>query len=131
MERAARERCVYIGWAGARRNTLLQKVYAKHGIKYQAPEGAAIILKTLKELGRPFKVRYISDSWEKKATPTDTLRDLEVGLKVNGAKMDVVWVKELLGRMTRRGKVRQVTSVRKALITWPSPRAERARRAGQ
>ena len=121
MEKAARERCVYIGWAGLRRNALLEKVYARHGVKYQAPEGAAAVLKALEELGRKPAVRYIRDSWEKKASPAETMRDLEVGLKVNGAKMDRGWVEDLLGKMARRGKVRQVTSVRKALIVWRAP----------
>lgn len=122
MERTA-ARCVYIGWAGVRRNALLEKVYSKHGVKYRAPEGAAIVLKALKDLGRKPAVRYIRDSWEKKASPAETLRDLEVGLKVNGASMDRAWVEALLKRMAKRGKVRQVTSVRKALITWTTPPA--------
>ncbi len=117
MEKAA-PRCVYIGWAGVRRNALLENVYAKHGVKYQAPEGAAVVLKALKELSRAPKVRLITDSWEKKASIADTLRDIEVGLKVNGARMDRPWVESLLKKMARKGKVRQVTSVRKALITW-------------
>ena len=91
MEKAARERCVYIGWAGVRRNSLLEKVYARHGVEYRAPEGAAVVLKALKALGRAPAVRFIRDSWEKKASPEDTLRDMEVGLKVNGAKMDKAW----------------------------------------
>lgn len=120
MEKTA-ARCVYIGWAGVRRNALLEKVYQKHGVKYQAPEGAVIVLKALKALGRRPDVRYIRDSWEKKASPAETLRDLEVGLKVNGAEMDRDWVEALLKRMAKNGKVRQVTSVRKALITWTPP----------
>lgn len=48
MEAAARERCVYIGWAGVRKNSLLEAVYAHHGLKYGAPEGAGRILKVLK-----------------------------------------------------------------------------------
>jgi SAM-dependent methyltransferase len=117
MEKTAALR-VYIGWAGVRRNALLEKVYGHHGVKYQAPEGAAIILKVLKKLGRKPAVRYILDSWEKKASPAQTMRDIEVGLTVNGAKMDAVWVTALLKRVTRQGQVRQRTSVRKALITW-------------
>ena len=123
MEKTARERCVYIGWAGVRRNALLEKVYARHGVKYQAPEGAAIVLEALKALGRKPAVKYIRDSWEKKASPAETIRDIEVGLKVNGAKMDREWVESLLKRMSRKGRVRQLTSVRKALITWPVPAA--------
>jgi SAM-dependent methyltransferase len=57
MERAARERCVYIGWAGVRRNALLQKVYAKHGVEYKAPEGGAAVLIPRNEQGRRGVVR--------------------------------------------------------------------------
>ncbi|HNW44995.1 MAG TPA: class I SAM-dependent methyltransferase [Elusimicrobiales bacterium] len=118
---AAAAACVYIGWAGVRRNALLEKVYAKHGVAYRAPQGAETILKLLGELGREPAVRFIRDSWIKKNTPAETMRDIEVGLKVNGAKMDREWVAALLQRMTRKGRVRQVTSVRKALITWRVP----------
>jgi SAM-dependent methyltransferase len=117
MERAASCR-VYIGWAGVRRNALLEKVYAKHSVKYLAPEGAAVVLKALKRLGRAPAVRYIRDNWERKASTGDTLRDIEVGLKVNGARMDKAWVESLLKKLARNGMVGQVTSVRKALITW-------------
>jgi SAM-dependent methyltransferase len=117
MEKTAPCR-VYIGWAGVRRNALLEKIYAKHGVEYRAPEGAAAVLKVLKELGRKPKVKYIRDSWEKKASPAETMRDIEVSLEVNGAKMDREWVEGLLKRIARKGLVRQVTSVRKALITW-------------
>lgn len=117
LEKAAPLR-VYIGWAGVRRNALLEKVYARHGVAYKAPEGAAFILAALKDLGRSPKVRYITDSWEKKNSVAETLRDIEVGLTVNGAKLDRPWVEGLLKKMACRGKVRQRTSVRKALIVW-------------
>ncbi len=117
MEKSAPCR-VYIGWAGVRRNPLLEKVYARHGVKYQAPEGAAAVLRILKRLGREPVVRYIRDSWERRASLGDTMRDIEVGLKVNGARMDREWVESLLKKMARKGTVRQVTSVRKALIVW-------------
>lgn len=121
MEKAAHERCVYIGWAGKRRNPLLEKVYARHGVAYRAPEGAAVVLKVLKELGRAPRVKYVTDSWTKMASPADAMRDMEVGLKVNGVKMDKAWVQSLLKRLARNGKIRQTTSVRKALITWRAP----------
>jgi SAM-dependent methyltransferase len=121
MEKAA-PLCVYIGWAGRRRNALLEKVYARHGVKYRAPEGAAAVLKVLKDLGRAPRVKYVTDSWTRKASPADTLRDIEIGLKVNGATMDKAWVENLLERLTRKGKVTQTTSVRKALVAWTAPR---------
>jgi SAM-dependent methyltransferase len=124
MEKAARERCVYIGWAGKRSNALLEKVYARHGVRYRAPEGAAVVLKALRELGRKPKVKYVNDSWTKKASPADTLRDIEVGLKVNGARMDRAWVEALLKKLTKKGKIKQTTSVRKALVTWSTPDAK-------
>jgi SAM-dependent methyltransferase len=117
MEKAAPV-CVYIGWAGVRRNALLDRVYARHGVKYEAPEGAALVLKVLKQLGRKPAVRYVTDSWVKKNSVEETLRDLEVSLKVNGAGMDRPWVEGLLKKLARRGTVRQTTSVRKALIVW-------------
>jgi len=117
MERSA-PRCVYIGWAGVRRNTLLEKVYSEHGIEYKAPEGAAVILRILKELRRKPQVRFIRDSWEKKASPAETLRDIEAALKMNSVKINRERVENLLNKIARRGLVRQVTTVRKALITW-------------
>lgn len=117
MEKAAPLR-VYIGWAGERRNPLLEKVYARHGVKYRAPEGAALVLRELDRLGRAYRVRYVRDSWTRKASFADTLRDIEVGLKVNGAAIDRPWTEALLRRLERGGRITQRTSVKKALIVW-------------
>lgn len=121
MEAAARERCVYIGWAGVRKNGLLEAVYAHHGLKYRAPEGAERVLKVLKTLGRKPRLMFITDSWAKSAAPAVTLREIAVSVKVNGARLDRPWTKALLERRCRGGLVRQVTRVRKALITWKRP----------
>ncbi|OGS16936.1 MAG: hypothetical protein A2234_09015 [Elusimicrobia bacterium RIFOXYA2_FULL_58_8] len=121
MEAAARERCVYIGWAGVRKNALLEAVYARHALKYKAPEGAGRILKELKAMGRSPRVKFITDSWEKSAPPGMVMRELAINMKVNGACLDRPWTAALLKRITRQGKVNQVTRVRKALITWRVP----------
>lgn len=125
MEAAARERCVYIGWAGVRKNDLLEEAYAHHGLKYRAPEGAERVMKALRALGRRPRVKYITDSWEKSATPAVTLRDIAVSVKVNGARLDRRWTENFLKRRAKKGMVRQVTRVRKALITWKPPKRER------
>lgn len=125
MEAAARERCVYIGWAGVRRNALLEKVYAAHGLEYKAPEGAALVLAALKRLGRSPRVLYITDSWTKSASPAETLREIGVSMKVNGVKLRKDWTAALLKSLARGGEVRQRTSMRKALITWRPPTAGR------
>lgn len=117
MEKAAPCR-VYIGWAGVRRNALLEKVYRRHGVEYRAPEGAAAVLKELAALGRRPRVKLITDSWTKANSIAETLRDLEVGLRVNGARPDRDWITALLRRRAVKGLVRQRTSVRKALIVW-------------
>ena len=117
MEKAAPLR-VYIGWAGLRRNALLERVYARHNAPYKPPEGAARVLKILKALGRTPRVKHIRENWTKRQSVAETLRDIEIGLKVNGAEMDREWTQKLLRRLARGGKVAQRTSVRKALIVW-------------
>ena len=126
MEAAARELCVYIGWAGVRKNSLLEAAYTHHGLKYRAPEGAERVLRVLKAMGRKPRLKYITDSWAKSAAPDVTLREIAVSVKVNGASLDRPWTKAFLERKSRGGVVRQVTRVRKALITWIRP----ARRPG-
>ena len=121
MERAARELCVYIGWAGARRNSLLEKVYAAHGLEYRAPAGAETTLKLLRALGRRPKTVYINDSWTKEATVEETLRDIEVSMKVNGVPFRKAWTGPFVRSRARRGKVRQLTRMRKAVIIWRPP----------
>lgn len=117
MEAAAPLR-VYIGWAGVRRNALLEKVYAAHGLAYRAPEGAERLLGILRALGRRPRTVYLEDSWARAASPEETLREIAVSMKVNGAKFDEAAVRRLLPPFTRGGKVRQRTSVRKAVIVW-------------
>ena len=121
MESAA-GRCVYIGWDGVRKNELLEAVYRAHGLEYKAPEGAPRLLRILRALGRGFSVRRIRDSWEKVSTPAEALREIAINMKVNGAKLKRGEVEKLLARRTRNGKVRQRTTVLKALITWRSPK---------
>lgn len=128
MEGAARERCVYIGWAGVRKNSLLEAAYAHHGLEYKAPEGAERVLKALRALGRRPRVKFITDSWEKSAAPEVTLRDIAVSVKVNGARLDRRWTEDFLERRAKGGVVRQVTRVRKALITWTPPEAPKPKR---
>ncbi|OGR78588.1 MAG: hypothetical protein A2X32_04890 [Elusimicrobia bacterium GWC2_64_44] len=124
---AAAPLCVYIGWAGLRRNALLEHVYAAHGVKYGAPEGEERTLRLLKALGRRPRVVRVRDSWTKTASVAETLRELAVSMKVNGEKLDEELARELLRPLTRRGKVRQLTLARKAVIVWRPP----LRRAGR
>lgn len=121
MEAAAGQ-CVYIGWDGVRKNELLEAVYRAHGLEYKAPAGAPKVLKILRALGRDFSVRRIRDSWEKISTPREALREIEINMKVNGARLRRGEVERLLARRTRNGKVRQRTTVRKALLVWRPPR---------
>lgn len=121
MEAAATEKCVYIGWAGLRRNALLQKIYAVHGVPYKAPEGAQRTLRILRGLGRRPKTVYIKESWTKEASWQETLRELAVNMKVNGVKLKRAWTEELLRKAARGGKVKQLTRARKALIVWTPP----------
>lgn len=114
--------CVYIGWAGRRRNALMEKVYAGHGLEYKAPEGAELVLAALKRLGRRPKARYISDSWTRGDSVAGTLAAIAVNMKVNGVRLKRAWTLELLKQRARGGVVPQRTSVRKALLVWRAPR---------
>lgn len=119
---AAAGTCVYIGWDGVRKNELLEKVYRAHGLEYKAPDGAPRILKILRALGRRFTVKRIRDSWEKATLPQEALREIEMNMKVNGARLKREEVKKMLAKRTRNGRVRQRTTVRKALIVWEPPK---------
>jgi len=120
METAAPLR-VFIGWAGVRRNALLERVYAAHGVAYQAPEGAERALKILAALGRSPRAVYLRDSWTKSASVAETLREIAVSMRVNGARFDEERTRALLKPFTRGGKVRQLTRARKAVIIWAQP----------
>lgn len=120
MEAAAPLR-VYIGWAGLRRNALLERVYAAHGLKYSAPEGEERTLAILRALGRRPAVRHVRDSWTKSATVRGALEEIAVSMRVNGARFDEERTRELLRPFTKRGRVRQLTLARKAVIVWGEP----------
>lgn len=126
MEAAARELCVYIGWAGVRKNPFLEEIYSHHGIKYEAPKGAEEIVPLLKRRGRKFKVIYFRDSWQWKGIPGEVLKDIEVSLKVNGAGPDRSWLDKFLKNRTRNGELTHTTTARKGLIVWrPGRRTSR------
>ena len=118
MEKAAREWCVYIGWAGERRNALLEAVYEHHGVKYLPPPGAENIISVLDKAGRLYDIKFLYDAWFKVKTVKDTLSDLAVNIKVNDAVFDEPWTRSFLEEKARGGLVRQKTRVRKAVIIW-------------
>jgi len=118
MEASARELCVYIGWAGVRKNPFLEIVYAHHGAEYTAPEGAEKIVPLLKKLGRKFKLLYFKDSWQWHGKPEEVLKDIAVSLKVNDARPDNPWLNEFINSKTRNGVLAYTTTARKALIVW-------------
>ncbi|MDD2804400.1 MAG: class I SAM-dependent methyltransferase [Elusimicrobiales bacterium] len=124
---AAAPLCVYIGWAGLRRNALLEKVYAAHGLEYRAPEGEERTLRLLKALGRRPRVVRVRDNWTKTASVGDTLRELAVSMAVNGARLDEGLARRLIRPFTHGGRVRQRTLARKAVLVWRPP----FRRAGR
>lgn len=121
MERAAAQ-CVYIGWAGVRRNALLEKVYRHHGLAYKAPHGADLVLPVLRALKRKFRLKYIRDGWTKAMTPAETMKEIEIAMKANSVRPDYKWLGPLLTRSARGGVIKQVTRARKALIVWEPPR---------
>ena len=58
MERTAGERCVYIGWAGKRKNSFMERIFSAHGLAYEAPDGSGKILEILKKLNRKAKIKF-------------------------------------------------------------------------
>lgn len=121
MESAAREWCVYIGWAGERHNRLLEKIYSHHGVQYLPPPGCENVLAALDKAGHKYNVEYIYDSWFKVKTVEDTIEDLKVNMRVNDSSLDLPWTKNLLEKRasrTKGGMVWQKTRVRKAIIVW-------------
>jgi len=118
METAARELCVYIGWAGIRRNSFLEKIYAHHKTAYLPPAGAERIIPLLKRLGRRFKLVYLKDSWQWRGKPEDSLKDIELNLKVNNTAIDRAWLDKFLKNRIRNGILVHTTIARKAIIVW-------------
>ncbi len=118
METAARELCIYIGWAGVRENSFLNNIYSHHGVKYLPPAGAEKIIPALERLGWKYKLVYLKDSWQWRGTPEDSLKDIKVSLKMNAAVPDPAWLHEFLKSRTRNGILTHTTIARKAIIVW-------------
>lgn len=118
MEKAAREWCVYIGWAGERHNALLEKIYNHHGVKYLPPPGCENIIAALEKAGHLYHAEYMYEAWIKAKSIDETLADLEVNMTVNAEKLDKEWTLNLLKKKAKNGIVRQKTKVRKAIIIW-------------
>jgi hypothetical protein len=51
----------------------------------------------------------------------ETLREIAVSMKVNGARFSEDKTRALLRRFTRAGRVRQLTRARKCVIIWVPP----------
>lgn len=121
MESAARECCVYIGWAGERHNRLLEKIYTHHGVQYLPPPGCENIIAALDKAGHEYSAEYFYDAWFKVKTVADTIEDLKINMQVNDSELDIPWTKNLLEKRasrTKDGMVWQKTRVKKAVIIW-------------
>lgn len=118
MEVAAKECCVYIGWAGERHNSLLEQIYAHHGVKYLPPPGSENILSALDELRHKYDIEYSYEAWFKIKTIEATMADIEINMRVNDAVFDKEWTENFLKAHSHGDLVRQKTKVKKATIIW-------------
>ena len=121
MEGTAVERCVYIGWAGKRKNSFMERIFSAHGLDYEAPDGGEKILKILKELNRKARIKFITDSWVRSGTYKETLADAIDHLKVNNVPVRRQWLRKFIKARVRNGRVAHKTLARKVLIVWRPP----------
>ncbi|HAF94913.1 MAG: hypothetical protein A2021_07860 [Elusimicrobia bacterium GWF2_52_66] len=121
MERTAGERCVYIGWAGKRKNSFMERIFSAHGLAYETPDGGGKIIKALKGLSRKAKIKFISDSWVRSGTYKDTLADTVAHLKLNNVTVRRQWLQKFIKAHIRNGRITHSTLARKVLIVWRPP----------
>ena len=126
MEAAARELCVYIGWAGVRKNSYLSEIYSHHGVRYLPPAGAETVIPLFERLGRKYRLVYLKDSWQWRGSPEDSLKDIEISLKTNGAAPDRTWLRGFMKRRTKNGTLTHTTIARKVIIVWRPKQNQRS-----
>ena len=126
MERMAGERCVYIGWAGKRKNSFMERIFSAHGLVYEAPDGGGGILKILKELNRKVRIKFITDNWTWSGAYKEALAGAMAHLKVNNVPVRRQWLRKFIKARVRNGQVAHKTLARKVLIVWrPTGRSRR------
>ncbi|HAH31504.1 MAG TPA: hypothetical protein DCL44_04220 [Elusimicrobia bacterium] len=121
MEKAAGEYCVYIGWAGKRDNTFMERIFTAHGLAYAAPEGGGKIVKILKRLKRKAKIKFTADSWVQRSTYKEALTGAIAHLKLNNVPVRREWLEKFIKAEVRKGHVAHKTLARKVLIVWKPP----------
>lgn len=121
MERMAREKCVYVGWAGVRKNPFMERVYKAHGLAYEAPDGGEQIIAVLKKLERKPKIKFITDAWRWSGSYKEACAAILPHLKLNDAPIRRKWLEKFLKSRLRKGRITHKTSARKVLIAWNPP----------
>ncbi|MCX5785417.1 MAG: class I SAM-dependent methyltransferase [Elusimicrobia bacterium] len=121
MERMAEEHCVYIGWAGKKKNAFMERIFAEHGLAYSSPDGGGKIIKVLKGLGRKPEIRLITDNWSWNGTCKEAMTDVLAHLKLNNARVRRQWLEEFIKTRVHNGRISHKILARKVLIVWRPP----------
>ena len=122
MEDAALENCVYIGWAGKRKNRFMERIFSAHGLEYETPDNGREMVKTLKKLRRRVKTVFIQERWPRTGTYRETLREVMAHLKLNNVPVRRQWLEKFIKARGRNGRIKHTTLARKVVIVWRPPK---------
>ncbi|MCX7857912.1 MAG: methyltransferase domain-containing protein [Deltaproteobacteria bacterium] len=117
MEDCSKEWLIYMGW-GKRKNHLMEKIFAMHGIEWNFHSPAFSICLTLEKLRRRFHVEFFEYSWDFWGTLEEALDDLCCYIRLYGKNPRKEKIFTELKRHFGSNMVSHRTDAEVALITW-------------
>jgi 2-polyprenyl-3-methyl-5-hydroxy-6-metoxy-1,4-benzoquinol methylase len=118
MEMLSNEWCVFIGWAGKRKNSLTERIIKAHNVKPFVPDGFGDVKKILKKRNIHFKSEVFETYWQNELSVDDALDDISATIKLDGAKPDRELIRRMLLDEFSSGRIISETYGRKGILVW-------------
>lgn len=119
MNTKAKEYCVYLGWGGKRKSTLLDPIFQAHGQKLKVPSGSEVIRKWLDKQSIKYISEYIEESRLHVKPYDEALESVLWHFEINDVVPNKALVQSVLQPMQdENGNVSFQTDIGVELISW-------------
>ena len=119
MNRCSRKWCVYVGWGGVRKNPLLERAFAAHGLAFGPPPGVEAIRGVLGGLGIAAEADLLRTHWDWEGSEEEAAAYLAGFIEFQGNKVpDMERVRGIVAGFSSRGRVSHRTEVEMGVVVW-------------
>lgn len=118
MESLTKGDCVFIGWAGKRKNDIADKVLLLHEISPYMPKGFYNVKDILIKRKIKFKEEIFESSWNWRGDIEEAYRELSSRVRLEGKRPNKNLIVSFLKKEFPSGKVLMTTQALKGILVW-------------